>query len=505
MEGNLSISSNVMGGEKEEPKAQNLEEPRAFTAAPQLCRLSSVSITAASKSDQDRICAILRRAQSTTSEASASLGTIVATMHAAEHVSKETGQLLGRQFSGLSVKEMDDKLLDVFVQLDVDASNSIDKAEFAQITQMLGMSILPDQVSALFHAVDADGSGTISFEELRQAIQNCVQTPSADGLAEKNASEQLQAVIRRLLQLSRQELLIPSQVLQQFKLPQANSSDEFVQRVRSAVEELASMRRSVSDPSLHPDRASEWNDPQQEAEEATYICELEHEIKRLQERRCSKKAAASPSSFPAAYSAASASLAATANLSAFPAPGRGKLAPGELLKRAGARLREMASSARDLGWQASGDVCEKQPSQSSSKSPGASCQTREVFPVPRSTIPCAADGLVSKGPSRPTPLAADRPGRQRRKVMLSPPRVPSSLTGRAETRLQRAAGLRAKSLSPTRWGESPDITRKPSVVVEASKRQAKLMSASGKEEYGGLFITWPDGASQQGFDCLSDV
>ena len=93
--------------------------------------------------------------------------------------------------------------------------------------------------------------------------------------------------------------------------------------------------------------------------------------------------------------------------------------------------------------------------------------------------------------------------------MLSPPRVPSSLTGRAETRLQRAAGLRAKSLSPTRWGESPDITRKPSVVVEASKRQGKLMSASGKEGMalsvgsGAEARSWVSACGQMNVLCVS--
>lgn len=139
-------------------------------ATPGLARSLSISISAASKDDHDRTQALLRRVQSTTAEASASLNSMVSTMRAAQHVRDATGQLVAQWLAGLSVSEIDARLRDAFDVLDADGSNALDKAEFVRIAQVLG-PLTCDQISALFAELDTDGSGTVSYAELQHMVR----------------------------------------------------------------------------------------------------------------------------------------------------------------------------------------------------------------------------------------------------------------------------------------------------------------------------------------------
>lgn len=385
-------------------QARDAQEFRASAAASPLRRLSSVSISSASKSDQDRTFALLRRVRSTTSEASASLGTMASTMHAAQQVQKETGQLLAQWFSGLSVREMERRLREAFARLDKDGSNTIDIAEFAEITQVLGLSLSPDRISGLFADVDADGSGTISFEELRHAVRKSVKEPCdrgcpvccahqqhqaageprapvyENGSAEYNtekALQRLQAAVRRSLQVCESQPSASTHSSSEFSrlpmMPRSKSSDELAAeaaelRVRLAVDELACMKRSISDPTLREaSRASDSDarldqpvSPRQEAEEAeeaAYIHELELEVSRLEKARelSRKSTTATSPTFPPPCDRGQPGATALSAASTRASPGLGSPAskmgpghgPGEMLRQAGARLRDRVSRARD--------------------------------------------------------------------------------------------------------------------------------------------------------------
>ena len=58
-----------------------------------------------------------------------------------------------------------DEFKDLFIEVDVDGSSSIDKNELMGVFQRLGISATPEEVGEIFVAVDTDGSGEIEFGE----------------------------------------------------------------------------------------------------------------------------------------------------------------------------------------------------------------------------------------------------------------------------------------------------------------------------------------------------
>ena len=106
------------------------------------------------------------------------------------------------------------------------------------------------------------------------------------------------------------------------------------------------------------------------------------------------------------------------------------------------------------------------------------------------SAPIGVGGPLAVSAGEPAPRPATDCERVRRKLMLSPPRVPSSLSGKyvgkaeskyvskSERRVKKTPS-RAGSLSPTRLCGGDDAAGGSCVVVEveASRRQAKLMTA----------------------------
>ena len=63
-----------------------------------------------------------------------------------------------------------DSVVDLCRQWDVDNSGTVNRREFAEAMNSLGLKISVGEINALFNKVDGDGSGKISYHELKQYL-----------------------------------------------------------------------------------------------------------------------------------------------------------------------------------------------------------------------------------------------------------------------------------------------------------------------------------------------
>ena len=64
------------------------------------------------------------------------------------------------------------RLVDLFTRWDVDGSGDLDPDEFYEAVWALGYDVPRADADALFDSLDADGSGLISYHELRAALMH---------------------------------------------------------------------------------------------------------------------------------------------------------------------------------------------------------------------------------------------------------------------------------------------------------------------------------------------
>ena len=65
------------------------------------------------------------------------------------------------------------RVMDLFREWDDDNSGAIDKKEFRQAVQVLGLGASREELESLFDSWDADGSGEIAFAEMHALLRQC--------------------------------------------------------------------------------------------------------------------------------------------------------------------------------------------------------------------------------------------------------------------------------------------------------------------------------------------
>ena len=72
-----------------------------------------------------------------------------------------------KTFEGLSAEDLDKKTFQTFQKIDADGNMELDKKEFGQAFELMGLKLSDGDRDEMFKEVDADGSGSVDLGEFR--------------------------------------------------------------------------------------------------------------------------------------------------------------------------------------------------------------------------------------------------------------------------------------------------------------------------------------------------